>query len=310
MIKDRFLLPTTDGSPTKPFKGGVHLGVDFGWTNKPYTNILSIDDGVVVDKFYSSTCGYSVVIQHNYSDGTHRWSGYIHLKQHSDLKIGDKVAQGDVVGIKGNSGNSNGVHLHIYVSDYTCATYSWNTMKVLCTFDPLPYMYRSKKYTYFGTGLNARPYLEDLPQPVEYPKPVERNEKVKQIEVLIDYLFMRKSPAGEKYDKFCTKGVYDVLSEQKDDSYTWYKIAQVGENAFWVASGGTRTKDLPITKDEVTVLKEKVEELNATVANLTAQIETLTKANETLTGAQKTLETEKENLNKKIEDAKGVLERD
>lgn len=305
MIKDRWLLPCTDGSPTKQFAAGSHLGVDFGWCDVAYSDILAIEKGKVVDKFYSSTCGYSVVLQHDYSDGTHRWSGYIHLKQQACVSIGDQVTQGQKIGVKGNTGNSNGVHLHLYVSDCTSAVYTWNRMKSLCTFDPLPHLYRTKAKTYAGVGLNARPYIEDLEPEVVYPSPVNRDESIKQVEVLIDYLFMRNSAGGTAYDEYCTKGIYTVKDEKVSGNYTWYLIDTINGNEFWVASGGTRTKDLMTDKAQIAELKKQVESLSKDITNLKLETEQLSKEKEELQTQINTLEVTKKELeesNTKLEE--------
>ena len=169
MNKNVLLLPVCDGGVTKVFNANSHKGIDFGWYNKIYCDILACDDGEVVDVFYSSSCGYSIVLQHNYDDdGTHRWTGYIHLLKMPTLKKGDKVKMGDVIGTRGNSGQSNGVHLHIYVSGTTTKSYSWETMKSLCKTDPMPLFYKSRKYTYTLAQLdkylvNKLTYMEDIP---------------------------------------------------------------------------------------------------------------------------------------------------
>ena len=168
MNKNVLLLPLCDGGVTKVFNANSHLGVDFGWYSKIYCDILACDDGEVVDVFYSSSCGYSIVLQHNYDDDTHRWTGYIHLLKMPTLKKGDKVKMGDVIGTRGNSGQSNGVHLHIYASGTTTKSYSWETMKSLCKTDPMPLFYKSRKYTYTLAQLdkylvNKLTYMEDIP---------------------------------------------------------------------------------------------------------------------------------------------------
>ena len=167
MNKNVLLLPVCDGGVTKVFNANSHKGIDFGWYNKIYCDILACDDGTVVDVFYSSSCGYSIVLQHNYDD-IHRWTGYIHLLKMPTLKKGDKVKMGDVIGTRGNSGQSNGVHLHIYVSGTTTKSYSWETMKSLCKTDPMPLFYKSRKYTYTLAQLdkylvNKLTYMEDIP---------------------------------------------------------------------------------------------------------------------------------------------------
>lgn len=260
--KKIFLCPCQDGSVSKKFSKGSHWGVDFGWTEDKTCEIVAIQDGTVVDNFYSDSCGYSVVLQHNYDDGSHRWSAYIHLNARSSRSIGDTVTQGDKIGNKGNTGYSNGYHLHIGVTDTTTSVYTWNRMKSLCNFDPEQHFYKYKNATYVGQWYEGRPYIEDYK--IKYPSPVGRNEDVKQVEVLITYLYLRDEPNGKAYSKFATKGIYNVLDEKIAGNYNWYKIA----DSFWIASGGTRTKDLLPPKSREQQLEEDV-------ARLTAENETL-----------------------------------
>ena len=169
MNKNILLLPVCDGGVTKTYnKANGHLGVDFGWMQKPQCEILAVQDGTVVDNFYSASCGNSIVLQHDYPDGTHRFTGYIHMLKVSNLKKGTKVKQGQTIGLRGNSGKSNGTHLHIYVTEATTKPYNWDTMKQLCTFDPWPLFYKSKKYNYTLASadkylVNALTFMEDLP---------------------------------------------------------------------------------------------------------------------------------------------------
>lgn len=284
-MKDKFLLPVTDGGVTNSYKKATHIGVDFGWVNVANCPVLAIQDGVVVDVFNSPTTGYAIVLQHNYSDGTHRWSGYIHLHKPVTLKIGDKVKQGQQIGIRGNTGKSNGTHLHIYVSTATNVEYTWTRMKDRCTFDPNAHFYLGKDIKYNKLSIYAKyTYLEDQ---IIYPKPVERNELVNQCEVIHDYLRLRKTPNGEIYERLCTKGIYNVLEKKEAGDYIWYKIAE----DFWVASGGQRTIDLITIKEQILKLEKDLDEAKL---------------------AKEALEVEKKVLNEKLEDANrrldGILE--
>lgn len=262
-----FLCPCRDGSVTKKFSKGSHWGVDFGWYEDKNCDILAVQDGKVVDNFYSDSCGYSVVLQHEYDDGTHRWSAYIHLNSRSNRSIGTSVLQGEKIGVKGNTGNSNGYHLHIGISDTTTSVYNWNRMKSLCNFDPEGHFYKWKHVEYMGQWYENIPYIEDYQ--IQYPSPVERNTEVKQVEVLIDYLYLRDEPSGKAYGKFTTMGIYDVLAEQVSGNYNWYKI----KDKFWIASGGTRTRDLLPDKSKEQLLEEEVKKLSDEIVGLQEQLQ-------------------------------------
>lgn len=282
--KDFFVLPLHDFGITKGFDKAKHKGIDFGYVKVPNCDLYPIQEGEVVDKFYSQECGYGVVIQHNYSDGSHRWSGYIHMQGHSPCKIGDKVfprssANPTKIGKRGNSGQKAdgtkyGVHLHMYVTEATTKAYDWDLVrqsssKSLCTFDYKSQLYRTNKETYIGVTTPDFPVFEDIPEPIVYPKPVERNSKIKQCEVLIDYLRLRSEPSGEIYDQFAQMGIYSVLSEKVSGSYNWYQIAEINGRSFWIASGGTRTKDLPVDDDPVEELKKEIADLTAKLDQIT-----------------------------------------
>ena len=326
--KGRYAIPVNDGNVVKWFYRASqpdkpsHLGLDFSWWEVYHGDIYAAQEGKVVDKFNSATCGNSLVLQHDFTDGTHSWTAYIHLHQPSSLKIGDQVKMNQVVGIKGNTGTSNGDHLHLYLTQPTKQAYTWETMKANA-IDPYPYLYKSKgaKYVYLGEHLINKPYLEDLPQPVKIPEPVERNEDVKQVKVLIDYLFMRDKPAGAAYDKYAKPGIYNVMQEEIAGSYCWYKIGVVEGKEFWVASGGTRTEDLLPKKSPEEILTEKVKELEqeltkqetalvlASVENkeLQERNDELVLERTTLQANIKALESEKEKYKETIERVKKAL---
>ena len=124
-----FRCPMNDGGVTKAFSS-KHWGVDYGYVENPYSPVMAIADGEVVDNFYSDSCGYSIVIKHPVGNGKHRFCTFIHLKSKSELSIGTKVKQGDTVGIRGNTGKSNGVHLHFGLTSETDKSYTWNIVKL------------------------------------------------------------------------------------------------------------------------------------------------------------------------------------
>lgn len=96
------------GLRSNPFGGRgyeMHEGIDFaGPVGKP---ILATAQGVVVNAEYSGGYGNHVKIDHGYGYETL----YAHLSE-LEVKIGDRVERGDVLGYLGNTGRSSGPHLH------------------------------------------------------------------------------------------------------------------------------------------------------------------------------------------------------
>ena len=82
-----------------------HKGVDF--PTPTGTAILASDGGVVFQASPASGYGNTVIIHH--PNGL--YTLYAHLSSFN-VHLGQKVAQGDVVGQSGNTGNSTGPHLH------------------------------------------------------------------------------------------------------------------------------------------------------------------------------------------------------
>lgn len=86
------------------------------------TPVTAARDGVVIEikedsnaggtgSFYEDKANY-ITIYHN--DGS--FSYYVHLKKDGSLvKIGDKVAAGQIIGYSGNTGYSSGPHLHFTI---------------------------------------------------------------------------------------------------------------------------------------------------------------------------------------------------
>ena len=71
------------------------------------SKVLAAKDGVVIISKYVASYGNYVVISH----GNGNTTLYAHLSSRS-VKEGDKVKQGQVIGITGSTGISSGPHLH------------------------------------------------------------------------------------------------------------------------------------------------------------------------------------------------------
>ena len=83
----------------------AHLGVDYAAPTG--TPVMSVADGVVVESGFQGAFGNMVVVQHNARQST----VYAHLSR-MNVKRGQTIKQGDIVGAVGTTGLSTGPHLH------------------------------------------------------------------------------------------------------------------------------------------------------------------------------------------------------
>lgn len=127
--------PIKDGIITFPYgakykNGTLHKGVDYRANQTPVHAAVS---GVVVHagrhvykKGWGFAFGLHVIVDNDrFKDGSAGlWAGYCHLSK-TIVKVGQRVAQGDVVGISGNTGRSTAPHLHFQV----LSSRTWNPTK-------------------------------------------------------------------------------------------------------------------------------------------------------------------------------------
>jgi len=85
-----------------------HNGIDIA--NLPGTPIYAAADGMVVAADYDNGYGKRIVLAH--SGGYHTL--YAHLYNHQ-VRVGDQVNKGQIIGLMGNTGLSTGPHLHYEV---------------------------------------------------------------------------------------------------------------------------------------------------------------------------------------------------
>jgi len=92
------LHPTTKEAS---FHNGVDLKASEG------TQIVATADGVIKQADYNKLSGNRIFISHNYGFETR----YAHLLK-MQVTAGDVVQKGDIIGLSGNTGRSDGPHLH------------------------------------------------------------------------------------------------------------------------------------------------------------------------------------------------------
>lgn len=93
-------------------KGGFHNGLDF--SSGSGLNIFAVRDGKVIGSGNNGKYAYGQWIAIDHGDGLVTLYGHLSKKY---VSKGDKVDQGDKIGIMGTTGYSTGVHLHFSVFD-------------------------------------------------------------------------------------------------------------------------------------------------------------------------------------------------
>jgi murein DD-endopeptidase MepM/ murein hydrolase activator NlpD len=88
---------------------GIHQGLDI--STAANTPIVAADGGVVIQASWSND-GYGNMVMIAHSNGLYTLYG--HLNQ-INVRAGQQVARGQVIGLEGSTGNSTGPHLHFEV---------------------------------------------------------------------------------------------------------------------------------------------------------------------------------------------------
>ena len=124
----KFLLFPQDGSVrvTSPYgwrNGSKHNGVDLASDNQGVDWNIAAADGVVTKVAHEKTgAGIYLSIKVDFPvNGKPAWIRYFHLKDflrfydrsgQPAIKVGDRIKQGEKIGIEGSTGHSAGAHLH------------------------------------------------------------------------------------------------------------------------------------------------------------------------------------------------------
>lgn len=93
----------------------VHFGVDF--EASPEEEIPSFFDGKVEEVSKSSSAGWQIKIKESGKDG--QLITFMHLYEKPELKKGDEIRVGDIIGKAGSTGKSTGTHIHFQVGHPT-----------------------------------------------------------------------------------------------------------------------------------------------------------------------------------------------
>jgi hypothetical protein len=272
MVLEKYgMFPCDSGWISQGYKSN-HKAIDIGFLTKygaelpvkAWKSGTVVAAGEIVEtingkKYYPTM----VVIEHPDVDCV--WiTRYWHLKKNScKVKVGNKVTQGQVIGTRGNTGYSKGVHLHLEIlkcpkgykykySDYT-----------KYAVDPMKYT-----YLFEGQVMRGTPALPKKPIDKPEPKPVARNEMAWQVEVVADELRIRESASLNGNQLFIAdKGIYNVIQSKEADNYVWYEI----EKDRWIATNeGNWTINYPVTiiptcEEELARMQAQIDKLNVEV---------------------------------------------
>lgn len=102
--------PVDNPEITTDFGGYLgHTGTDFVNKYEYYCAVYAVDSGVVDEVGYKYDMGYYVMINHGNGIRTF----YMHLNVPAYVDVGENVSRGQIIGQEGNSGRSEGIHLHL-----------------------------------------------------------------------------------------------------------------------------------------------------------------------------------------------------
>jgi murein DD-endopeptidase MepM/ murein hydrolase activator NlpD len=109
--KDLTMISSHFGVRSDPFNfvEKIHFGLDF--VAPAGTNVYATGDGIVTFAQYSRTgYGNEIVMDHRFGFG----SRYAHLRT-MEVKVGEQVKRGQIIGTVGETGRATGPHLHYEV---------------------------------------------------------------------------------------------------------------------------------------------------------------------------------------------------
>ncbi len=144
-----------------------HRGIDLGWHITTAIPILAAADGLVVDCGTEPTYGAIYAVLRHEREGGWCYTLYWHLRS-LDVVQGQAVTMGQRIGIMGDTGLANGVHLH-YETWLTPAAYTnWRLSdKAQYAVDPrtVTYLYPDQEVDPDSRG------VQSLPEPTPQPEP-------------------------------------------------------------------------------------------------------------------------------------------
>lgn len=223
-----------------------HEGVDYSANGKSIP-IYALDDGEVLYEGYDNSTG-AIICYIRFPKLDDHVGLYYHLAN-TVINKGDKVTKDTKIGMMGSTGYSTGNHLH---------------------FDWFKYSdYNKDFYDREYEDFNEYIFPENR---IKVTAPVERNENINQIRVIVDNLRVRTSSSTNSSVLGFTqnKDIYNDLETYNDGTYIWHRI----DKEQWIADNGKWLEILPITDYKMLYEKslEEIEQLKNINNNLSSNM--------------------------------------
>lgn len=220
-----------------------HNGTDIIGIGKDPIYVHAIANGRVLKATKSTAAGggfgYYVVIRH-FIDGEFYTSLYAHLVPDSfQVKAGQKVKAGDVIGKMGTSGMSTGRHLHLEV--WKGRTHGWSA-DGKGFLEPIEFV-KAMKAAQDAKGFAKVATPEDAPvQPAPVHEPVKKPAA--------------KKPAAKAGNAGVAKGATKPLSTKTVPIKTVKKVDKPAPKVYTIKSGDTLGKIARANKTTVAALQK------------------------------------------------------
>ena len=195
-------------STTEPIRSD-----DWGWRtgySRPFHtgqdwysigSLKAIGAATVVENHWGGWAGWQVLLHLGPIDGVETWARYCHLASQPALPVGASLAIGATVGQEGNTGESEGNHLHLEI--YQGAVDRGDGSGPASTVNPR---------TFIAARLNAAPVEEekeeeeeDMSRPMTMAKELGGNDvevTTSWAETGVEHVFLStKTTAGMAYNK-------------------------------------------------------------------------------------------------------------
>ena len=238
-----------------------HYGVDLGWNKYQGEKVYAIYDSTLVEEGYDKNLGNYTVFKYDKKNNTIIYR-FLHLKNRTSIKVGEKVKQQTVVGYMGSTGYSTGTHLHFEY--WICPKgYKYRPSdRGKYAVDPLKHC-----YLFYDQASGESANL--LTKVLGTDKRKEKDSNKNQIKVVGEFLRARKEAGLDKQILgFIDYGIYDYIGKIEKDNYTWYNLG-------FCHVAGTKEDTIVYEKEDdkdkiIKELNDKIKELEEQIKNLEA----------------------------------------